>query len=170
MNMDRMQSAQATSLRTDSAYTQLLEAQSVWPFLYHFARTNPVNSRPRPIQGLWSQGVPPADVPQFNRLLPSHFRVKHRASQNRPQTELFGTAPYRALGRGTARHVDASSALLVGGDWAANKGSRSAATEAHFDRSYFVSIPVPLRRLETELRYGASTRMSPAYAQPHDEE
>lgn len=165
-----MQSAQATSLRTDHAYTQLLEAQSVWPFLYNFARTNPVNSRPRPIQGLWSQGVPPAEVPQYNRLLPAHFRIKHRASQNRPQTELFGTAPYRALGRGTARHIDASSALLLGGDWGALKGSRSATTERQFDRSYFVTIPADLRRLETELRYGVTTRMSPSYAQPHEDD
>ena len=161
-----MLSASATTLRADADYIRLLEAESTWPALYRFARPNAVQARTHPIQGLHWLGVPACGVDVYSRLLPRHFRVHTRAAQNRPQTELYGTAPYVALGRGGLMHVDTETRLQHG-DWVQGKGSRSV-SELDFDRFDFVTLPGELKKLNPEMRYGQITRVGPSYMQPRD--
>ncbi len=158
--------AAQAALRADPDYLRMLEAESTWAFKYHLTRTNPWTPRAFPVQGLAHQGVGPSQVDAYNSLLPANYRVKHRASQNRPQTELFGTAPYTALGRGPLRYTDTST-LLQQGSWVPSRGSRAVA-EVDFNRFDFVNVPRELTALPHELRYGAMTRVGPAYLQPHD--
>lgn len=165
-----MYGSRATTLRADKAYIDLLEAESTWPYKYVVSRTNPVAPRAYPMWGLWNQGVNTADVKTYNDLLPTNYRMQVRASQNKPQTELFGTAPYTALGRGLLRFTDTSS-LLQQSNWVSGRGSRIAG-ELPWDRLQFVDIPEDLKAQRVEMRYGQTTRIGPAYMrpqlQPHD--
>lgn len=158
--------ASQAALRADRDYLALLEAQSTWPFKYNFTRTNPWTPRAYPVQGLSRSAWGPGQVDAFNSLLPANYRVKHRASQNKPQTELFGTAPYIALGRGIMYHVDVSSMLLQG-NMVQERGSRIL-TERQFDRKQFITVPDTLRNLPVDMRRGEATRSGPEYMQPHD--
>lgn len=162
----QMLNSRATTLRADKAYIDLLEAESTWPFKYVFSRTNPIEPQRNP---MWADvpGVPGRGIPVYNKLLPTNFRMQTRASQNRPQTELFGTAPYTALGRGPLKYPDVSS-LLQQSNWVAGRGSRTV-TEADMHRFDFVSVPKELSALPFESRYGKMTRTGPAYMQPHDD-
>lgn len=159
----QMLDARETTLRADKAYIDLLEAESTWPFKYVFSRTNAVNPR---LSGAPCSGVPARNINAYNTLLPTHFRVQTRASQNRPQTELFGTAPYTALGRGPLKHIDTSS-LLQQSNRVTARGARTV-TEIDMNRRDFVSVPKELTALPYETRYGRLTRAGPAYMQPHD--
>lgn len=157
--------ASQASLRADPAYIKMLEVESAWPAMYNFSRPNPVQPRSHPIMGLNAPAVGGQQVPTYNRLLPRHFRVDTRAAHNKPSTELFGTAPYIALGRGLLRHVDAGSALQQG-TFVAEKGSRKQAVEVTWDRTDFVTMPHDLRALPHDLRLGRMTRAGPSYGTP----
>ena len=159
-----MLNARDTTLRADKAYLDLLEAQSTWASKYVFTRPNPVNPQAVP---MWAS-VPGYghQVAAYNRMLPAHSRVEVRASESRPQTQLYGTAPYRAQGRGTLLHTDVSTTMMHG-NWITSKGSR-VLTELPLDRYDFITIPEDLKRLPFESRFGQITRVGPAYAQPHD--
>ena len=160
-----MLDARETTLRADKAYIDLLEAESTWAFKYNFSRTNAVNPR---MNTMWSAvpGVPINNVRTYNTLLPTNFRMQTRASQNRPQTELFGTAPYIALGRGQLKYTDTSSSLQQS-NRVTGRGSRTL-TEIDMNRYDFVSVPKDLTNLPFETRYGSMTRVGPSYMQPHD--
>jgi hypothetical protein len=105
-------------------------------------------------------------VDTYNKLLPANFRMQVRAAHNRPQTELFGTAPYTALGRGELRYPDVSSQVQRG-TWVSGRTSRSIA-EVDYNRFDFVNVPKDLADPSEELRYGLITRVGPTYLQPHD--
>lgn len=160
--------ASQASLRADQNYINLLAAESGWPFQYNMSRPNPTTSRAFPVQGLVRSSVGPSDINTYNGLLPVHYRVAKRASQNRPQTELVGRAPYTALGRGLAYHVDDNSALMHGNSTSRDT-SRAQLSESTWDRRQFVAMPSDLADLPTELRFGEMTRTGPSYAQPHDD-
>lgn len=159
-------SASQVSLRADPDYIALLSAESTWPFKYRMGSINPTAPRAHPIQGLNAPAVGPGQIDAYNRLLPVNFRMDVRSSQHRPQTQLFGTAPYIALGRGVMHHVDTNS-MLQQGNPLFDRGNRTV-TERRFDTMDFVTIPEDLRQLP-ELRKGQMTRMGPQYIrQPHD--
>lgn len=158
--------ASQASLRADRSYITMLEAESTWPMKYTFSRPNPMTPRAFPVQGLNAPAIGPGQVATFNRLLPQNFRIQNRASQHRLQTELFGTAPYVALGRGILQHVDVSTGLIQGHN-VSTRGSRWESAEKMYDRKAFIDVPRELRELE-ELRMGTMTRVAPSYAQPHD--
>ena len=160
--------ASQAALRADKNYIALLEAESTWAFKYQFTRPNPAWPRAFPIQGLNLPRPGPAQMDAYNSLLPAHFRAKVRASQNRPQTELFGTAPYVALGRGVMHHVDTNTALLHSNP-VHERGSR-VLTEREWDTRAFITVPRELRELPVDLRVGQTTRVAPSYLQrqPHD--
>lgn len=162
-----MLNAKATTLRADRQYIDLLEAESTWPFKYVFSRPNPVDPRRAP---MWAgtPGVPGRQMGTYNTLLPTNFRIQTRASQNRPQTELFGTAPYIALGRGPLKYTDTSTRLQQS-NWAPGRGSRGTVTEARVDRFDFVTLPQEVTTLPFDSRLGQLTRVGPAYMQPHDD-
>ena len=154
-------------LRADRDYLSLLEAESMWPTRYVLAAPQPLHPRQYPIQGLNRPAIGPAQVDAYNALLPAHFRVHTRASQNRPQTELFGTAPYLALGRGVAQHVDVST-MLQQGNPLFDRGNR-VLEERPWPREQFVTVPAELRDLPNDTRLGEWTRMNAEYQkQPHD--
>ena len=161
--------AAQASLRADAKYLDLLGAQSAWPAQYAMSRPNAVQARSQPRLGLVAGAVGPQSVDTYNTLLPQAYRVAKRASQNRLQTELVNTAPYVAVGRGVANHVDSSSALLLGRGSARGDASRATLAEGTWDRRDFVALPSELRRLPVEMRFGEMTRVGPSYAQPHDE-
>jgi hypothetical protein len=155
------------SLRNDLGYVGLLEAESTWPMKYNFSRPNPVTRRAHPIQGLRSAWVGAGQVQVFNKLIPRQQRVAMRASQHRPQTQLFGTAPYTALGRGVMNHVDVNSALKLS-NRVPRKPTRTV-MEREWDRRHFVAIPEELRALPVDPRLGEGTRVGPEYMQPHQD-
>jgi hypothetical protein len=158
--------ASQASLRADSAYVSLLEAESTWPMKYTFSRPNPVAARAYPMQGLIGSGVGSDQVAAYNRLIPHQQRTSQRASRNRPNTELFGTAPYTATGRGIMNHVDISTAIMQGNH--VPNGSSRILTERQWDRRDFLTLPDDLVRLPVETRKGEWTRVGPEYLQPHD--
>lgn len=164
--LPEMQNARETALRTDRSYINLLEAESTWPFKYAFSRPNPVDPRRTP---MWGQvpGVPSRQVDLESRLQPVHFRVQTRAAHNKPQTELFGTAPYTALGRGQLKYVDIAS-LLQQGNLVSSRGSKTLC-ELDLWRYDFVSLPPELRNLPFDSRLSQATRLGPDYLQPHDD-
>lgn len=161
-------SAAHAGLRADPAYLNLLEAESTWALKYNLTRTNPCTPMAHPVRGLNQPGMGPSQVEVFNRLLPQHFRVAHRASQNRLHTELFGPAPYTALGRGLVHHVDASNRLRYA-ESMHERGSKVHTMERQLNRFDAVELPQELRRLPFDSRMGAATRMGPEYLQPHDD-
>lgn len=159
--------AAQAGLRADRDYLALLEAESTWPTRYVLSAPQPLQVRRYPIQGLNRPAIGPEQIDAFNSLLPVNFRVQTRASQNRPQTELFGTAPYLALGRGVAQHVDVSTALLQGNPLF-DRGNR-VLEERPWPREQFVTVPAELRDLPVDTRLGEVTRLAPEYQkQPRD--
>lgn len=156
--------AQQTMLHTDPAYARLLEAQSMWPTRYVFATTRPAGCD-LPIDGRTAQYVGPNQVTAYNALLPRHERVRVRASQHRPRTELYGTAPYM-IRRGQSAQVDDWTKLQQS-NWVSAAGSRQATAEATYDILDFVTVPSQLLNLP-ETRLGKLTRVGPEYMQPHD--
>lgn len=158
---DLGQSARRTALETDPAYIKLMEAQSTWPYRYNMGVPQP-KCVGTPIMGLNAPHVGTGQVDAYNTLLPRHMRVKVRASRNRPQTELYGTAPYMALGRGALLYPDVDTQLRM-----SNRVSRDrnrALMETNLTRKEFVHIPRELRELPFDSRMGAMTRVGPEYA------
>lgn len=164
MSCSAIPTARQTMLHTDPAYARLLEAQSMWPTSYVFATTWPAGCD-LPIEGRTAQYVGPNQVGAYNALLPRHERVRERASQNRPRTELYGTAPYM-IRRGQAAQVDDWTKLRHS-NWVSAAGSRQATSEATYDILDFVSVPPQLLALP-ETRLGKLTRVGPEYMQPHE--
>lgn len=160
-----MLNASQTVLTADEAYIRLLEAQSTWPLHYHF-RTPQPSCLASPVHGLNApKGVGPAQIESYNRLLPINLRMQMRASQNRPQRALYGTAPYTLRGNGILRHVDVSSDLIMG--TAVTNDLSRLASERDYGRFDFVRLPDALSNLPVDTRLGALTRMAPQY-QPRD--
>ena len=157
--------ATQAALRADPAYLGLLEAESTWALKYNFSRPNPAAPRRLPIQGLNNPAPGPSQIDALNTLLPINYRVQTRAAHDRPQTELFGRAPYVALGRGVLNHVDTSTQLQQGNP--AIDRTRQL-SERQWYRADFVSPPKELTQLPFETRKSAMTRVAPDYAQPRD--
>ena len=103
----------ATGLGADPAYLDALERQSTWPFRYVVSQRHRDASSPAYVasEGPRGRHVGAAQIAAFNRLLPSHSRATTLAKHHKLNTELFGTAPYVAVGRGTLRDVDNSTRL-----------------------------------------------------------
>ena len=153
--------ARRTALETDAAYIRLLDAQSTWPYRYAMGVPQP-KCLGTPILGLNAPHVGTEQVDVYNTLLPRHMRVKVRASRNRPQTEMYGTAPYMGLGRGGLLYPDVSTELRM-----SNRVPRDrnrALMETNMTREEFVHVPRELRELPFDTRMGAMTRVGPEYA------
>lgn len=153
------------ALRADPSYIGLLEAESTWAAQYNFSRPNPMAPRRFPIQGLTNSAPGPSQIDAYTTLLPVHYRVQNRASHDRPQTELFGRAPYVALGRGVLNHVDTSTQLAHGNPIIDRTRQLS---ERQWYRAPFVSLPKELVQLPHDTRMGKTTRVAPDYPQPRD--
>lgn len=157
--------ASQAALRADPAYLGLLETESTWALKYNFSRPNPMAPRRFPIQGLNTAAPGPAQMAAYNTLLPINYRVQTRASHDRPQTELFGRAPYVAVGRGVLNHIDTNTQLMQGNPIIDRTRQLS---ERQWHRASFVNVPKELRELPYDSRLGKTTRVAPEYAQPRD--
>ena len=152
------------ALREDLGYQRLLEHDSTFAHRYLMAQPTPSTKPPAP-QRLtverWPDNVHvgAAQVDDWNGLmLGTHTRVHMRAAHNRPQTELFSTAPYVALGRGTLRNIDASNAMHYPVP-SSTRRSTVQPSEIPMTRLDFVDI-VPV---VSSQRTGKMTRVGPAY-------
>jgi hypothetical protein len=152
-----------TTLKTDRQYTDLLDAQSKWPNQYVMSTTQATSRQGVPIDGRAQVHVGGSQIDTFNRLLPEFTTVRHRRSENKPQTELFGTAPYVAQGRGHLQNVDASNAAWFGAEVThMNDPRRQNLAEARIDRFDFLDV----RPSAADLRLGQITRAAPKYLRP----
>lgn len=155
-----------TLLSADLSYQRLLEFESTFANRYHMAQPQPRAAAPQPPCRLTAESFPEsvhigaAQIDVFNSLLAVHSRVHLRAAHNKPATELFGTSPYVALGRGTLRNVDASNALHYPNPVTRRVGRRIA--EIELNRFDFVDA----KPVVDAARAGRTTRAGPQYAQP----
>lgn len=157
-----MRTAKQTSLLTDSDYSRLLDAQSRWPLGYVFSNTQPTNPYKRAIDGQAIVYPGGNQVESLNRLLPLFTKVDQRPSQYRPQTELFGTAPYVALGRGHLRNIDASNAVLFGYKPTHMNLPRRILVERPVERADYIDV----KPVVEDQRTGLMTRVGPQYLRP----
>lgn len=158
-----MRTGRDTSLNSDRQYVHLLDAQSKWPTQYVMSNTQPVDPMRRPIDGQATVHLGPQQVGSYNHLLATHTRTILRASQNKPQTELFGTAPYVALGRGHLRNIDASNASRFGGATTSMRVPKGILSERQLDRFDFIDFKPRVERMQ---RGGVLTRVGPQYLRP----
>lgn len=151
-----MQTLVNTQLRNDASYLRLRDAVSAGPYAY----TNdpvylPAKPTPRPdIEGLVGMGVGAKQVDVFNRLIPGQTRTALPAASNKPSTRLFGTAPYRALGKGTEVNDQGSALAVYTGEFVSTRGSRAVTAERAWDRFEFLDVKPAVE----EQRVGLSSR------------
>lgn len=158
-----MRTARQTSLQTDVEYTRLLDAQSRWPLGYVMGNTQPTNPFKRAIDGQATVYPGASQVVTLNRLLqPVYTKMAQRPSQYRPQTELFGTAPYVAIGRGHLRDIDASNRMLFGYKPTHMNLPRRILVERPIDTSQYIDVKPAVERQ----RVGLMTRVGPQYLRP----
>jgi hypothetical protein len=145
-------------LNDDYAYVRTMAKQSEFPFRYH-TRFGPW--APCPISNCNKQfHAGPREVDTLNVLADSvSTRVVMQGM--RPQTELFGTAPFRARGDGQLLAPDASNAVM-----------RSPVTEhrcgrpiSELETNRFEYMGMP-NQAEWWQRGGVSCRQGPIYVQP----
>ena len=152
-----------TTLRTDKDYTALLDAQTRWANQYVMSTPQATDKQGHAIDGRVAVHVGAGQVDAFNRLLPEYTTARLRKSENKPQTELFGTAPFVARGLGHIRNADASNAAWFGAKHThVNVPRRQAIAETEFDRFDFITV----KPSGADLRLGQMTRVAPQYVRP----
>lgn len=144
-------------LNDDAAYVQAMASQSEFPYKY---RTEYAPWNACPISNCNKQfRVGPYQVGTWNELVESTpIRVLEHG--NRSNTELFGTAPFRARGDGHLAAPAISNELMrkpVGQQRCARPLS-----EIDYDRFQFNVFP---NNAEWWRRGGESARMGPVYVQ-----
>ena len=157
-----MQTLVNAQLRNDASYLRLREAVSVGPYSYASDPLyTPSKPAPRPdIEGLVGMGVGSRQVDVYNRLIATQSRTSLPAASNRPSTRLFGTAPYRALGKGTEVNDQGTALSVSTGEAISTRGSRAAYTESTWDRFQFLDVK-PAVEVQ---RVGMSSRAANDYA------
>lgn len=153
----------SAKLLDDASYISIQAAQSQFPYQYlTLLKPNPRDigkAYTEPCTGFTGgcrQFAPPSTiVDTFNSLLPGITRPSPR-----PQTELFGTAPYKARGDGTLTHPQVHSDLHDG----FNPHCARALGEVDYDRFSCISAP---NAAESGPRGGVSTRFGAVYVNNH---
>lgn len=137
-----MQTLVNSQLKNDASYLRLREAVSAGPYAYtNDSVYTPVKPAPRPdIEGLVGMGVGSSQVDAFNRLIPGQTRATLPSGSNRPSTRLFGTAPYRALGKGTEVNDQGAALAVYTGEAVSTRGSRATTAESAWDRFEFIDV------------------------------
>lgn len=145
-------------LNDDAAYVQAMASQSQFPYWYR-TRFAPWNGCP--ISNCNKQfRTGPFQVDKLNDLVEA-APVRVLEHGNRPNTEMFGTAPFRARGDGHLMAPEASNELMrkpVGQQRCARPLS-----EIDYNRFEFVAFP---NNAEWWRRGGESARVGPVYVQP----
>ena len=153
----------SAKLVDDQAYITAHARLSQKPFEYHTAYppSLPVAKYGEvctPYAGGCRQGRVTAEVvDSFNSL---YVGTATRPNA-RPNTELFGTAPYKARGEGILRAPDVHSQLTSSGF---NPHCAKHLSEVDWDRYECINAPLVVEdERVTGPRGGASTRVGPAY-------
>ena len=158
-----MQTLVNAQLRNDASYLRLREAVSVGPYSYAsdplYTPSKPQMPRPD-IEGLVGMGVGGRQVDVFNSLIPGQTRASLPAGSNRPSTRLFGTAPYRALGKGTEVNDQGAALGVYTGEKVSRRGTRAASAETAWDRFEFLDVKPAVEAQ----RVGMSSRAANDYA------
>lgn len=145
-------------LQDDWTYVRAMESQSQFPFKY-ITRFSPWNGCP--ITNCNKQfRAGPYQVDTLNRLI-SNEPTRILEQGNRINTELFGTAPFRARGDGHLLMPDVSNALMRNG--LTHQRCARPLSEKDWDRFEFNAIP---NSAEWWRRGGESSRLGPIYVQP----
>lgn len=150
-------------LRNDMSYLRLLDSDSTAPYKYitGYAPRN----EPRWLEGRVAVGVGAAEVDgdtTLQRARDHHTRVVLPAASNQPNTELFGTAPFMALGRGGLTNNQGLALNFVNGRADIPRRTRLLTEEREWDHwQYLGSKP----RVEETMqqRAGVGTRSGPVY-------
>ena len=147
-------------LRDDWAYVQSMARRSEFPFKY-VTTFSPWNACP--ISNCDKQFYAgPYQIDTLNTLLePQSGPTRVVQHGNRPNTELFGTSPFRARGDGQLMHADVSNKLMREGTTQAN--CERPTSEKPYDRYDYIVFP---NRAEWWRRGGESSRLAPVYTQP----
>ena len=155
-------------LSSDAGFRRVSEAEARFPLEYALDTPTP-NRRTMPWR-LTAEHFPGgvhvggAQVDVYNKLLSAHTRVQTPASSNRPATELFGTAPYVAVGRGALRNPDASAAAWFPTVFPRKSVNRRYGKLAEITTHRFDYVDVPIA-VEPD-RTGMLTRAGPQYVRP----
>jgi hypothetical protein len=145
-------------LNDDSAYVQAMKAQSEFPFQY-VTRFAPWNACPTS-QCNKQLRAGPLQVDTLNTLVVgAPIRVLERGQ--RPNTELWGTSPFRARGDGHLLTPDVSNQLMRLPISEQRCGRPLAETE--YPRFEHIIFP---NNAEWWRRGGESSRLGPIYVQP----
>ena len=145
-------------LNDDWAYVQAMASQSEFPYKY-LTRFSPWNACP--ISNCNKQfNAGPYQVGTLNSLIDA-MPTRVLEHGNRPNTELFGTAPFRARGDGQLMAPDASNALMRL-PISEQRCARPLA-EREYPRFDYINFP---NQAEWWRRGGESSRMGPIYVQP----
>lgn len=156
-DLDDVVNAQLTS---DAGYLRLQDVQSRGPFAYVVNQMTTQRGQPRWAQGRIDVGVGPAVVNTYNHLLGSYTRNDMPAASNRPNTELFGTAPYKTIGRGGLLNDQGAALTFATGATVPPRTRRI--TEGAYNRYDFISVPTAVQDT-LEDRAGSSSRAGPVY-------
>ena len=158
-----MQTLVNAQLRNDASYLRLREAVSVGPYSYAsdplYTPSKPQMPRPD-IEGLVGMGVGSRQVDAYNRIIATQTRTSLPAASNRPSTRLFGTAPYRALGKGTEVNDQGAALSVYTGEAVSTRGSRAVTAESVWDRFEFLGVKPAVEAQ----RVGMSSRAVNDYA------
>lgn len=145
-------------LNDDWAYVQAMASQSTFPYTYH-TRFSPWNACPiSNCNKQFRTGVHQVDT--LNQLIDS-MPTRYLEQGSSINTELFGTAPFRARGDGHLMTPDASNALMR--NPVSEQRCARPLSEQQLDRFHFNAFP---NQAEWWRRGGESSRMGPVYVQP----
>lgn len=145
-------------LNDDWAYVQAMKTQSEFPYKYR-TRFSPWNACP--ISNCNKQfRAGPYQVDTLNTLVVG-APVRVLEHGNQPNTELWGTSPFRARGDGHLMAPDASN-LLMRLPISEQRCARPLA-ETEVPRYDYIAFP---NNAEWWRRGGESSRLGPIYVQP----
>ena len=150
-------------LRNDMSYLRLLDSDSTMPYKYVVGYAP--RQEPRWLEGRVAIGVGGAEVDDdsmLQRARDHSTRVVLPAASNKPNTELFGTAPFMALGRGGLTNNQGLALNFTQGRADIPRRTRLLTEEKNWDTFAFLGSKP---RVEDTLqqRAGAATRAGPVY-------
>ena len=148
----------SASLNDDGAYVRMMGRRSEFPFRYLTSFTALGTCTIDNCNKQFHSG--PAQVGALNSLVDS-VPTRIWAHGDKPSTELFGTAPFRARGDGQRLAPDVSNQLMrQPAYW---QECARPLSEMAWDRYDYIAFP---NRAEWWSRGGESSRLGPIYVQP----
>ena len=147
-----------TALAEDMAYINMMARRSEFPFRYvtrfQALGTCPVSNCNKQFHS------GPAQVDTLNGLVDGSIPTRIWEHGNRPNTELFGTAPFRARGDGQLKYADVSNKLMREPQYW--QECARPLSEVPYNRYDYVAFP---NRAEWWQRGGVPTRCAPQYVE-----